>query len=85
MRDRHAATIDALLPDLDAAATRAVLKPIVDRDAVLVSDGRAASRQFANANGLLHIAVIASAGEHTGAAITSRTPTFHARQYRRGV
>lgn len=65
VRDRHATTSDALLPNLEAAATKAVLKPIVAKDAVLVSDGRAACRQFANDQGLLHVAIIGSQGEHT--------------------
>lgn len=42
---------------------QAHLKPVVATDAVLVSDGRAAYGQFADAVGITHITCIASAGE----------------------
>ena len=49
VRDRHGATTDAMLP----------------KDALLVSDGRAAYGQFADANGLLHIKLVTSKREYT--------------------
>ena len=64
VRDRHRATCDHILPNLEGATFAARLKPIVARDAVLVSDGRQAYGAFAHANDILHIAIIASHGEH---------------------
>jgi transposase-like protein len=63
VRDRHGATTDEVLPDLEGATFARVLKPVVARDALLVSDGRAAYGKFADAAGLLHISLNASNGE----------------------
>jgi len=63
VRDRHAATTDHVLPDLEGRTFQAHLKPVVATDAVLVSDGRAAYSQFADAAGITHITCVASAGE----------------------
>ena len=65
VRDRHGATTDAMLPDLEAATIARVLQPVVAQDALLVSDGRAAYGQFAAANGLLHIKLVTSKREYT--------------------
>ncbi len=65
VRDRHGATTDQVLPDLEGATFARVLKPVVAHDALLVSDGRAAYGQFADAAGLLHISLNASKGERT--------------------
>lgn len=65
VRDRHGATTDQVLPDLEGATFARVLKPVVAHDALLVSDGRAAYGQFADAAGLLHISLNASNGERT--------------------
>ena len=65
VRDRHGATTDHVLPDLDGPTFARVLKPVVANDALLVSDGRAAYGQFADAAGLLHISLNASKGERT--------------------
>ena len=63
VRDRHAATTDHVLPDLEGRTFQAHPKPVVAMDAVLVSDGRAAYGQFADAAGITHITCFASAGE----------------------
>jgi transposase-like protein len=63
-RDRSGATTDHILHDLTAPTTAAVLKPLVAKDAVLVSDGRDAYASFASAENILHISIIASHGEH---------------------
>jgi len=63
VRDRHGATTDAILPDLEGGTFKAVPEPVVARDALLVTDGRAAYGQFAEAVGVLHISLNASAGE----------------------
>lgn len=63
VRDRHGATTDHILPDLEGRTFQALLAPVVAKDAMLVTDGRAAYGQFANAAGILHISLNASAGE----------------------
>ena len=65
VRDRHGATLDQILPDLEGATFKRVLAPVVAHDALLVTDGRAAYGQFADDAGLLHIALNASKGERT--------------------
>ena len=63
VRDRHAATTDHLLPDLEGRTFAAYLAPVIAKDAVLVSDGRPAYAAFAAARDILHIAVVAAHGE----------------------
>ncbi len=63
VRDRHGATTDQVMPDLEGATFTRVLKPVLAPDALLVSDGRAAYGAFAEDAGLLHIALNATAGE----------------------
>jgi transposase-like protein len=63
VRDRHGATTDQVLPDLEGTTFARALKPVVARDALLVTDGRAAYAQFADAAGLLHISLNASKGQ----------------------
>jgi transposase-like protein len=65
VRDRHGATTDHVLPDLEGPTFALVLGPVVASDALLVSDGRAAYAQFADAAGLLHISLNSSKGERT--------------------
>ena len=63
VRDRHGTTTDTIMPDLEGATFTAALAPVVAKDALLVSDGRAAYSQFAEGAGLLHISLNASKGE----------------------
>ena len=63
-RDRSGATTDHIMYDLTAPSTAAFLKPVVARDAVLVSDGREAYATFAREEKILHVAIIASHGAH---------------------
>ena len=65
IRDRNGATTDQRLADLEAR-TIGLLHPgaVVEHDAVLVSDGRAAYGVFAQERDLLHISIVASRGEH---------------------
>lgn len=65
VRDRHGNTTDQILPDLQGSTFARVLNPVVAHDALLVSDGRSAYGQFADAAGLLHIALNTSKGERT--------------------
>jgi transposase-like protein len=64
VRDRHGATTDQMLPDLEGRTFKAYLAPVVAKDAVLVSDGRPAYGAFAEDAGILHIPIITSRGEH---------------------
>jgi transposase-like protein len=64
VRDRHGQTTDAILPDLQGETIGAHLKPVVAKDALLVSDGAGAYGQFAHENDILHIPIYASRGEH---------------------
>lgn len=64
VRDRHGVTTDHVLHDLTAPTFAHRLKPIVAKDALLVSDGRDAYGAFAHAENILHVPVIASRGEH---------------------
>ncbi|MEW9898394.1 IS1595 family transposase [Chitinivorax sp. PXF-14] len=61
-RDRGGATLDAVLPNMTDAALQQVLAPIVDRDAVLCSDGRPAYAHYAAATDTAHKPVNLSAG-----------------------
>ena len=63
VRDRHKTTSDHVLSDFEGATFEAILDPLVSRDAVLVSDGRASYATFASDRGMLHIAVVAKQGE----------------------
>ena len=62
VRDRSTATTDAVLPQADTAAIRAVLGPVLDPDAVLCSDGAAIYRCFAEQAHIAHTPVNLSAG-----------------------
>jgi len=64
MRDRHKVTTDHILPNFEGATFDAVMDPVVARDSVLVTDGRLSYATFAKDRGMLHVAVIASHGEH---------------------
>jgi transposase-like protein len=80
IRDRHAATTDALLPDLEGKTFAAVLEPVVAKDAVLVTDGRAAYGQWAEAAGVLNIWLNASKGERSyGVYHLQNVNGYHAR------
>ena len=61
---QHGQTTDQRLADLESRTIATYLAPVVERDAVLVSDGRPAYGTFAQDRGLLHISIIASRGEH---------------------
>ena len=65
VRDRHGETTDAILADLSAETIGAHLRPVVARDAVLVTDGNKAYEAFAAVTDITQIALVASAGERT--------------------
>lgn len=62
-RDSNKATTDEILDDRSAASIAAVLEPVVQKTAVLVSDGAQAYRAFANDANILHVSLNLSAGE----------------------
>jgi transposase-like protein len=64
VRDRYGATTDQKLADLGTRTISACLAPVVEADALLVSDGRPAYASFAAERDLLHISIIASRGQH---------------------
>jgi transposase-like protein len=66
VRDRSKATSDAILPDLKGETIAGALRPIVARDALLVSDGAEGGsyRAFANREGILHVGLNTGAGQH---------------------
>jgi len=57
VRDRSGATADFILPKLDAAHVTQALKPLVDPDAVLCTDGAGVYKTFSQAEGIAHRAV----------------------------
>lgn len=60
--DRSGATISAVLPAVTAAAVGLVLGPVIDKDAMLVTDGNNVYPPCARALGLSHEALNLSAG-----------------------
>ena len=64
-RDRNKATTDQILPDRSERSITAVLEPVVDKAAVLVSDGAHSYRALADHFGIAHIALNLSAGQRT--------------------
>lgn len=58
VRDRHGATTDAVPPSLSKASVRPVLKPILNRDTLLCTDGAA----FYKAEGFAHQPLNVKAG-----------------------
>ena len=80
VRDRHAATTDHILPDLEGRTFQTFLAPVVANDAVLVTDGRAAYAQFAETAGILHVSINASAGERVlGSYHIQNANAYHSR------
>ena len=63
VRDRHKATAYYILPDFKDLTFEHHLDPIVNRDSVLVSDGRSCYKTFAHDLAMSHVAVIARRGE----------------------
>lgn len=64
-RDRTKATTDHILQDRSAKSIDAALGTIVDKEAILVSDGAQAYRAFANGANIVHVALNLSEGERT--------------------
>lgn len=54
VRDRSGAMADVILGKLDAQHVRQALKPMIDADAVLCTDGAAVYSAFASATGIVH-------------------------------
>lgn len=60
--DRSGTTLSAVLPEVSAKAIQAVLEPVVDKDALLVTDGASCYPPCAAALGISHEALTHSAG-----------------------
>ena len=69
VRDRHGATTDAVLPNLEGPIIKLFLRPVVAADALLISDGAKVYSSFAKDIGIAHKAVIAAHGQHVIAGI----------------
>ena len=67
VRDRSGATADFILEKLDAVHVSEALKPLVDPDACLCTDGAAVYRSFAKAEGIAHQAIAAHGPRARGA------------------
>jgi hypothetical protein len=63
LRDRSGATTDAMLDNLQATTIHGVLRPVVAKDAVLVSDGADAYASFSAEAGIDHVGLVTSRGE----------------------
>jgi transposase-like protein len=61
--DRSGTTLSAVLPEVSAKAIQAVLEPVVDKDALLVTDGASVYPPCAAALGVSHEALNQSTGE----------------------
>ena len=61
--DRSGATVSAVLPSVAADAIRAILTPVLDKDALLVTDGGASYPPCAAALGVSHEVLNQSGGE----------------------
>jgi transposase-like protein len=62
-RDRNNATTDRILDDRSAQSIKSALGPVIDKSAILVSDGAQAYRAFANEANIVHVALNLSEGE----------------------
>ena len=62
-RDGTRAVTDQILADRSALSIAAVLGPVLDKEAILVSDGAGAYRAFADKAEVVHVALNLSAGE----------------------
>jgi transposase-like protein len=54
VRDRSGAMVDVILEKLDARHVRQALKPLIDADAILCTDGAAVYSAFAKVTGIAH-------------------------------
>ena len=67
VRDRSGATADFILKKLDAGHVSSALKPLVDPDACLCTDGAAVYKSFAKSEGIAHQAISAGGPRVRGA------------------
>ena len=63
IRDRSGATSEAILPGVTSDALAEVLTPLLDRDAILCSDGHRSYQAFSRKSGISHRPVNISAGQ----------------------
>lgn len=75
VRDREGHTADFKLEKLDAEHVRAALLPLIDREAVLCSDGAAVYANFARTQGITHHVVHSRPGQRV------RQGAFHIQNF----
>jgi transposase-like protein len=63
VRDRSGATTDAMLENLQSTTIHGVLRPVIAKDTVLVSDGAGVYASFAAEAGIDHVGLVTSRGE----------------------
>jgi len=73
MGGRSGATVSAILTTISAGAIAAVLAPVPDKDALLVTDGATAFAPYARQLGVTHEALNQSAGERVRGALHIQT------------
>jgi hypothetical protein len=81
VRDRAGHTADFQLARLDAAHVQEVLLPLIDREAVLCTDGASVYATFARASGITHCVVHARPGQRVreGALHIQNVNAYHGR------
>ncbi|WP_348683628.1 IS1595 family transposase [Acidovorax soli] len=80
VRDRQGHTADFQLDKLDAAHVAGALTPLIDRDAVLCTDGAAVYAAFARTSGITHCVVHARKGQRIqGALHIQNVNAYHSR------
>ena len=81
VRDREGHTADFQLKKLEYAHVQEVLTPLIDRQAVLCTDGAAVYAAFARATGITHCVVYARPGQRTwqGAFHSQNVNAYHSR------
>ncbi len=81
VRDREGHTADFKLDKLDAEHVREALMPLIDREAVLCSDGAAVYASFARTQGITHQIVHARPGQRVrqGAFHIQNVNAYHSR------
>ncbi len=73
--DRSGTTVSTVLPALNADALQKALAPVMDKDALLVTDGGTSYPPCATALGVSHKALNQSVGEHIDGELHIQTST----------
>ena len=79
IRDRHKSTATVILDRVDIPHVTAVLAPIIDKDAVLCTDGAAVYAAFCKAKGIKHEVIQAQGPRARGAFHIQNVNAFDSR------